>query len=130
MKLWSKEALLLGGMYCVLNILFTYIGFEIVTDVLFGGFILCLVLLCFNKTPKFIDKTIKNYPQTAYYLASIGWMPYFVIISLVGFIASACFIKYSDDTISGWVKFFVWILDWGIPLSLVIAFVRQRLNKV
>ncbi len=80
MKLWSKEALVLGGMYGVLETPFTYLGFETVTDIFFVVFICCMVLLCFNKIPKFISKTIENYPKVSYYLASIGWIPYFVIL--------------------------------------------------
>ena len=64
MKLWSKEALVLGGMYGVLETPFTYLGFEKIANILFVVFIWCMIKLCFNKTPKFIAKTIENYPKT------------------------------------------------------------------
>ena len=40
MKLWSKEALVLGGMYEVLEYPFTYLGLEHITDILFLVFLL------------------------------------------------------------------------------------------
>lgn len=130
MKLWSKEALVLGGVYGVLSTPLAYLKLENADVVVSILFILCLIALCVNKTPKFIDKIMKNYPKMAYYLASIGWIPYFVIISMVSFFGFGSFIEYSDSTIQVLVKFFVWILNLGVPISLVVAFVRQRLNKV
>ena len=129
MKLWSKEALVLGGIYGVLSAPLTYLNLDNISMIVFAIFILCMLMLCFNKTPKFLDKIIKNYPKTAYYLASIGWIPYFVIISIVGFVALGCFIEYSDNVVEILVKLFVWILNLAIPVSVVIAFIRQKLNK-
>ena len=124
MKLWSKEALVLGGIYGVLSAPLTYLNLDNISMIVFAIFILCMLMLCFNKTPKFLDKIIKNYPKTAYYLASIGWIPYFVIISIVGFVALGCFIEYSDNVVEILVKLFVWILNLAIPVSVVVAFIR------
>lgn len=128
MKLWSKEALVLGGIYGVLSAPLTYLDLDNISMIVFAIFILCMLMLCFSKTPKFLDKIIKNHPKIAYYLASIGWVPYFVIIGIVGFIALGCFIEYSDNVIKILMNLYVWILDLGVPVSLVIAFIRQKLH--
>ena len=88
MKLWSKEALLLGGIYGILEAPFTYLKCEFITDILFFVFVCCAIMLCFNRTPKFISKTMENYPNISYYLVSIGWIPYFVILGTILFILS------------------------------------------
>ena len=129
MKLWSKEALVLGCIYGVLSTPLAYLELENINMIVLILFILCLIMLCFNKTPKFIDEVIRNYPKTAYYLSSIGWIPYFVIISIVGFIALDTFVEYSDNTVKVIGNIYVWILNLGIPVSLIIAFVRQKMNK-
>ena len=43
MKLWSKEALLLGGIYGILETPFTYLNFEFITDTLFIVFVYCAI---------------------------------------------------------------------------------------
>lgn len=123
MKLWSKEALVLGGIYGVLSTPCAYLGLENIGIMLFFLFVVGVFLLFFNKMPESFSKTIKKYPQTSYYLASFGWIPYFVIIGLVGFIASISFVEYSDDSINVLMNVFMQILNFGVPLSLVTAFV-------
>ena len=83
MKLWSKEALVLGGIYGVLATPFSLLGFELISDVVFLLFIVYAIMLLFNKTPKFISFVMNKYPKMTYYLAAIGWVPYFMII--IGF---------------------------------------------
>lgn len=129
MKLWSKEALVLGGIYGVLSAPLTYLNLDNISMIVFAIFVLCMLMLCFCKTLKFLDKIIKNYPKTAYYLASIGWIPYFAIISIVGFVALGCFIEYSDSMVERLMKLYVWILDLGVPVSLAVAFIWQKLHK-
>lgn len=129
MKLWSKEALVLGGIYGVLSAPCVYLNLENIGYCLFLVFIACMLGVCFNKVPKFINEVIENYPKTAYYLASIGWIPYFAIIGIVGFIALGCFIEYSDSMVERLMKLYVWILDLGVPVSLAVAFIWQKLHK-
>ena len=40
MKLWSKEALVLGGIYGVLDTPFSLLGFELISNVVFLLFII------------------------------------------------------------------------------------------
>lgn len=130
MKLWSEEALVLGGIYGVLSTPCVYLSLENIGYCLFFVFIACMLGICFNKVPKFINEVIENYPKTAYYLASIGWIPYFAIIGVVGFVGVGCFVEYSDDLIKMLVNLYVWILNFGVWVSFVIAFFRQELyNK-
>lgn len=132
MKLWSKEALVLWGIYGVLGTPFTYIENNIseqVLTVLSLLFIVCIVMLCFNKTPKFITQTISKYPRFSYYLGSIGWIPYFAIIIPIFLTISAFFIDYSDNTISLCVNIIGYIIEFGIPVSLIIAFLLKKYKK-
>lgn len=132
MKLWSKEALVLGGIYGILSTPFAYSNNEIAEKFatgLFCLFILNVLILCFNKTPRFISWAINHYPRLSYYLSSIGWIPYFAIIIPVLFLASAFFINYSDKSLSFCVDILHYILELGIPVSLAIAFIRQRFKK-
>ena len=128
MKLWSKEALLLGGMYGILEAPFTYLKCEFITDILFFIFICCAIMLCFNRTPKFISKTIENYPNISYYLVSIGWIPYFVISGLILFILSGFIIDYSESFLELVFKYLYYILPLLIFASLIIAFIKKRKN--
>lgn len=133
MKLCSKEALLLGGFYSVLAPL-SYLDQEgAVSAVLFLGFVIGMVLLCFNKVPKFIYYVINHYPRTSYYLMSIGWVPYFLFIGMVGIIAVASavalFFEYDEEVLLIFMIMFGFILMVGIPLSLLIAFLREKFCK-
>ena len=49
MKLYSKETLLLGGLYTVLAIPFTYLN-ESISEILLLLFIGFAITLCFKKT--------------------------------------------------------------------------------
>lgn len=126
MKLWSKEALVLGGLSGVLETPLSLLGFETISNILFILFIGCILMLCFNRIPKFLSALISNYPKTAYYLAAIGWIPYFLLITTIVFIGTTYFITYSE-------KFIVYSLyslayaSLGMAfISLVTAFVRIK----
>ena len=117
------------GFYGVLSTPCVYLNLENIGYCLFFVFIACMLGICFNKVPKFINELINNYPKTAYYLASIGWIPYFAIISVVGFIGLGYFIEYSDSTVQILMKLYVWILNLGVPVSLVVAFIWQKFSR-
>lgn len=132
MKLWSKEALILGGIYGILNTPFAYGDSEVAEKFatgLFWLFVFNILILCFNKTPRFISWTINKYPRLSYYLTSIGWIPYFAIIIPALLLVSAFFVNYSDKSLSFCVDILHYILELGIPVSLAIAFIRQRFKK-
>lgn len=130
MKLWSKQALVLGGIYGVLETPFSFLGLENTTDILFVLFILGMFMLCFNKKPKFLSNFISNYPKTSYYLCAIGWIPYFMFIVFVMLIGSGYIIDYSDTTVeySMNVMSYPYTTIYLAIASLIIAFVRKT-NK-
>lgn len=128
MKLWSKEALLLGGIYGILETPFTYLKYEFITDILFIIFVCCAIMLCFSRTPKFISKTMNNYPNISYYLISIGWIPYFVISGLILFILSGFIIDYSESFLELVFNYLYYTLPLLIFASLVSAFIRKQKN--
>ena len=133
MKLWSKEALVLGGIYSVLSTPFVYghkAVLEQISSILLIIFIICAIMLCFNKIPKFITYILNKYPKIAYYLAAFGWIPYFTIVAVVGLFISAYFIEYDENNIEWWFKIMHYVLELGIPVSLIIAFVRQKMVKI
>ena len=132
MKLWSEEALALGGIYSVLSIPFIYghnTIIEQISSILLIIFTICVIILCFSKTPKFLSSILIKYPKISYYLAAFGWIPYFTIIAVVVVFISAYFIKYDENNIEWWFKIMHYVLELGIPVSLIIAFIRQKLAR-
>lgn len=130
MKLWSKEALVLGGIYGVLETPLSFLGFENTSGILFLLFILGMFMLCFNKIPKFLSNFILNYPKTSYYLTAIGWIPYFMFIVFVLLVGSGYIINYSDTTVeySMNVMSYPYTTIYLALVSLIIALVRKT-NK-
>lgn len=129
MKLWSKEALVLGGIYGVLGTPFSLLDFKNISFFLFLLFIGCVLSLCFNKKPRFIKYIINHSPEISYYLSAIGWIVYFTIIALVGIIIMASVFNWQDCTLESIMNIFNLISVLGIPVSLVVAFIRKRLRR-
>lgn len=128
MKLWSKEALVLGGLSGVLETPLSLLGFETISNILFILFIACVLMLCFNRIPKFLSSLISNYPKTAYYLAAIGWIPYFIFIIFIMLIGSGYIVDYSDTTVKysmGIILYPYTTIYLGVA-SLIIAFIRKK----
>lgn len=128
MKLWSKEALVLGGIYGVLGTPFSLLGLEKITDILFLLFIICMFMLCFNRTPKFLSALISRYPKTAYYLSAIGWIPYFLLIITIAFMGSSYYISYPQKFT---MSFLYGLAYTGLGMafiSFVIAFFRTKIK--
>lgn len=128
MKLWSKEALVLGGIYGVLGTPFSLLGLENITDILFLLFIICMFMLCFNRTPKFLSALISRYPKTAYYLSAIGWIPYFLLIITIAFMGSSYYISYPQKFT---MSFLYGLAYTGLGMafiSFVIAFFRTKIK--
>lgn len=128
MKLWSREALVLGGIYGVLDTPLSLLGFEILSDILFLLFIICMCMLCFNKTPKFLANFISNYPTTSYYLCAIGWIPYFMFLVFFILIGSGYIVDYSDAVVeySMDIVLYPYLTLCLAIASLVIAFIRKK----
>lgn len=129
MKLWSKEALVLGGIYSVLDIPLLILNLETIREILFVLFIVFAVMLCLNKIPVFISYIIKHYPIISYYLCSFGWIIYFIIITMIGIIPLAALFEWQDNTIEILMKIYSFICTWGTPLSLLLAFLRTKLKR-
>ena len=130
MKLWSKEALVLGGIYGVLETPLSLLGFESISGILFLLFTLGMFMLCFNKIPKFLLNIISNYPKTSYYLCAIGWIPYFMFIGFILLIGSGYIIDYSDSTVeySMNIMSYPYTTIYLALVSLIIAFLKKT-NK-
>lgn len=129
MKLWSKEALVLGGIYGVLDTPFSLLGFELISDVVFLLFIVCAIMLLFNKIPKFISFVMNKYPKTTYYLAAIGWVPYFMIIIGFAMMGSYLIFGYADGVL-GYLLFGLAVLALlSVIISLIVAYIKAQKTK-
>lgn len=118
MKLYSKEALLLGGLYTVLAIPFAYFN-TIISGILILLFVVLEIMLCFNKKLRFVEYLVTYYPKISYCLSSMGWYPYIFIIFTVSFTASGYFFDYQDDSIE---KVFS-IFDYTTSILLIISLI-------
>jgi len=129
MKLWSKEALVLGGVFAVLDTPVSLLGFDKVSEILFLVFFGCAVMICFNKTPKFLQQLITGYPVTSYYLAAIGWVPYFMIITsmiIAGIFVSVGF----EETLFFKLIYIIAVSGLiGAVISLVTALIKDKTKK-
>ena len=116
--MYSKEALLLGGLYTVLAIPFTYLN-KTSSGILLLLFIGLAIMLYFKKKLRFVEYLVTYYPKISYCLSSIGWYPYVFIIFTIVLIASGYFINYPDYSIE---KVFS-IFDYTTSILLVISLV-------
>lgn len=129
MKLYSKKALVLGGLYGVFDAPFSLLGLEFVSSILFLIFIGCCVMLCFNKTPKFLSAFTAKFPNLSYYLAAFGWVPFFTWAAFLLIIGSYSYIQYSEVWLNRLLYGLVYLNFGGIILSLIIAFAKKRFSK-
>lgn len=130
MKIYSKEALLLGGLYELISTPFAYTASYNLGGILLVVFILGMFLLFFNKTPRFIRYILDSYPTVAYYICSFGWLPYFrIFIFVVGVFMAGIFMP-EDKTVELSSQVIGYVLSWGLPLSLLIAFIRSLTTKL
>ena len=130
MKIYSKEALLWGGLYELISTPFAYTASYNLGGILLVVFILGMFLLFFNKTPRFIRYILDSYPKFAYYICSFGWLPYFrIFIFVVGVFMAGNFMP-EDKTVELSSQVIGYVLSWGLPLSLLIAFIRSLTTKL
>lgn len=122
MKLCSKDALLLGGIYGGIATPLAYTSNELLemfADILFCLFIGGNVLLLMNKMPKFITVVQNKFPKLSYYLREIGWIPYVVFLCLGIFIGSGFVVDYTPTQLEQAADIF----KSGIPIIFLIALI-------
>ncbi len=125
MKLYSNEALCLGGIFSVVSAPFIYAGIEPVALILLFAFVALMFGITFNKVPFFVTYMINHHPKITYYLSAIGWIPYFTIIYPLALIAICAFFDLSDKTSEFWFNVYVWALNLGAFISLLIAYIKR-----
>ncbi len=129
MKLWSREALTLGGIYSVLSTPFlmpkTPMAEQIALS-LFAMFIICMFLLYSPKFSLWVGKQTDNFPKLSYYLMSVGWLPYFLIIGPLAIFICAGVFTWDDDILNRTMSVFNLICSWGLPVSLIVAYIRIK----
>lgn len=118
MKLYSKETMILGGLYTVLAIPFAYLN-KTSSGILLLLFIGLAIMLYFKKKLMFLERMISSYPKISSCLSSMGWYPYIFIIFTVSFTASGYFFDYQDDSIE---KVFS-IFDYTTSILLIISLI-------
>lgn len=130
MKICSDETLLLGGLYCVFEIILALLGLEVLRNILFLVFLISVIMLCFNKTPKYISYTLNKYPKTSYYLMSFGWIPYFTVICFVLFLAYLQLFD-SVENLTLYAQYIIWysiaVLIMGL-ISLAVAYIKKEVK--
>ncbi len=83
MKIISKEALTVGGLYGVTSLSLGLFS-EFLASLSFYLFFFALIMLCFNRVPKFIEALQNNYPKITIYLQYFGIPTYLVIFLTLG----------------------------------------------
>lgn len=131
MKLWSKESLMVGGIYSALSTPFLILDTPVTEQIelfLFSMFIICMFLLYWPKFSSLISKQTDNFPKLSYYLISVGWLPYFFIIGIVTVFICAGVFSWSDTVFDRTTNIFNLICLWGEPVSLIIAYIRTKIK--
>lgn len=129
MKLWSKESLMVGGIYSVLSTPFFMYKTSITEQInifLFSIFVICIFLLYWSRFYLFISSLVRKFSRISYYLISIGWIPYFLIIGSLGIFICAGVFSWNDNVLDRTISIFNLICSWGLPVSLIIAYIRSR----
>lgn len=126
MKLWAKEALLIGGIYEAVETPLVYLNINEFVNILFILFIVYSILLCFNIKPKFIVNIQHKYPNISYYLMAMGWVPYFSIICLVTIILIASYFEWTDILLEKVINIYNFTITFGALISLIIAAIMKR----
>lgn len=87
MKLFSKEALLLGGIYGLYSFPLTFFKENFFVSLLILVmtlvFFVSIVRLLFNNVPKFVLAFGQKHPRLSIYLTAVGWLFYFIWIFLI-----------------------------------------------
>lgn len=132
MKAISKEALVLGGLYSVLVTPFYLVKNELLEKIglVIGVFFLLSLVLLYNKNfSNYICNKIKLHPNTSYYLMAIGWVIYVMFAGILFLPLITAVLNLQDRTLEIVMDVFSFICNWGILISLIIAFIKSRKNK-
>lgn len=90
MKQRYEKALILGGVFVVLDLVFRLFPESLSdgTDALWlFGFLMFNVMLAANRPPRFIGYLDERLPDLSLFLKSIGWLPYFIAVFFLGLAA-------------------------------------------
>lgn len=130
MKLCSKEALILGGVYMLLSTPFSLLGLSVISDILFTVFIILAILLFFNVKLKFIDN-IKNKHETwSYYLCSFGWVPYFMAVAFLILVSTYTFWGYEQKLFAIGLLILGLFAEAAFIVSPIVAFLKKKFKKM
>lgn len=99
---------------------------EQINILLFSVFIICMFLLYWSGFYLFISSLVRKFSRISYYLISIGWIPYFLIIGSLGIFICAGVFSWNDNMLDRMISIFNLICSWGLPVSLIIAYIRSR----
>lgn len=83
MRFCKDEMLLLGGIYQVAALIISLFTSEIayaVNGVLYILFWIAVLAIAFNWVPEFVFQFNDKFPRFSVFLASVGWIPYFVVL--------------------------------------------------
>lgn len=126
MKLWSKESLIIGGLYGILETPLSFLGMDKVTDILFLLFIVLIFALCLGKTPKFLFEFIRKYPMTSYYLAAIGWIPYFLMVAVAIIYGIGFLLGYEEHLLENFLYGTAYLGLGLAMISMIVAFIKRN----
>ena len=129
MKICSKEALILGGVYVVLATPFSLLGFSVISDILFIVFVISGILLFFNVKFKFIDYILNKHETLSYYLCSFGWVPYFIAVMFLLLVCTHVIFGYEQELFGKSVLTLGIFAVVGFLLSPIVAFFKKKCRK-
>lgn len=129
MKIYSKEALILGGVYMVLATPLSLLGFSVISDILFIVFIISGILLFFNVKFKFIDYILNKHETLSYYLCSFGWVPYFIAVMFLLLVCTHVIFGYEQELFGKSVLTLGIFAVAGFLISPIVAFFKKKCRK-
>lgn len=131
MELCSREALLIGGIYSGLSVPFLFVQTELSEQImvwLFAAFLVSALMLYVVRFSGFVGKFFQVCPRVAYYIVSIGWIPFVEMIGVFVVLLLTVVCEWSGETIERAAVVFSLLSYLGIPLSLITAYFREKLS--
>jgi len=137
MKTFGKQALTLGGFYFIISSLCS-LASGMLEMILFIGFIVMLIVLCFKKKYDFLIRFQDKFVKTTNYLVALGIAQYFSIIFMTIPLTVYGY-KVAQARYNGWeipaapreyLQVVTYICLGILCLSLVVATVWNIKNKI